>query len=151
VQKIKTQHQATSRYFEVTPRTKDLPTDITPEQLSKQFGIKHFVSDVIYDASHFLEANSDQLCDDIISVFHKSVCSFGFVSHLFGAELRLLNSKGVMPRGFKFRVAPTSHLDQNNSQPVSTLTQDFHNRLDNLLRTLVHARPHFVRCIKVYN
>lgn len=31
---------------------------------------------------------------------------------------------------------------------MSTLTQDFHTRLDNLLRTLVHARPHFVRCIR---
>lgn len=31
---------------------------------------------------------------------------------------------------------------------MSTLTQDFHTRLDNLLRSLVHARPHFVRCIK---
>lgn len=32
--------------------------------------------------------------------------------------------------------------------PASTLTQDFHTRLDNLLRTLVHARPHFVRCLR---
>lgn len=31
---------------------------------------------------------------------------------------------------------------------MSTLTQDFHTRLDNLLRTLVHARPHFVRCLR---
>ena len=31
---------------------------------------------------------------------------------------------------------------------MSTLTQDFHTRLDNLLRTLVHAKPHFVRCIR---
>jgi len=36
----------------------------------------------------------------------------------------------------------------NGNEPVSTLTQDFHTRLDNLLRSLVHARPHFVRCIK---
>lgn len=36
----------------------------------------------------------------------------------------------------------------NGDEPVSTLTQDFHTRLDNLLRTLVHARPHFVRCIR---
>ena len=35
----------------------------------------------------------------------------------------------------------------NGDEPVSTLTQDFHTRLDNLLRTLVHAKPHFVRCI----
>jgi len=39
----------------------------------------------------------------------------------------------------------------NGDQPVSTLTQDFHTRLDNLLRTLVHARPHFIRCIKINN
>lgn len=36
----------------------------------------------------------------------------------------------------------------NGDEPVSTLTQDFHTRLDNLLRSLVHAKPHFVRCIK---
>lgn len=36
----------------------------------------------------------------------------------------------------------------NGDEPVSTLTQDFHTRLDNLLRTLVHARPHFVRCLR---
>jgi dachs protein len=37
---------------------------------------------------------------------------------------------------------------QNGDEPVSTLTQDFHTRLDNLLRTLVHAKPHFVRCVR---
>lgn len=36
----------------------------------------------------------------------------------------------------------------NGDEPISTLTQDFHTRLDNLLRTLVHARPYFVRCIR---
>ena len=36
----------------------------------------------------------------------------------------------------------------NGDEPISTLTQDFHTRLDNLLRTLVHARPHFVRCVR---
>lgn len=39
----------------------------------------------------------------------------------------------------------------NGDEPVSTLTQDFHTRLDNLLRSLVHAKPHFVRCIKANN
>ncbi|CAG0900551.1 unnamed protein product, partial [Darwinula stevensoni] len=37
---------------------------------------------------------------------------------------------------------------QNGDEPVSTLTQDFHTRLDNLLRTLVHAKPHFIRCVR---
>lgn len=39
----------------------------------------------------------------------------------------------------------------NGDDPVSTLTQDFHTRLDNLLRTLVHAKPHFIRCVRANN
>ena len=61
----------------------------------------------------------------------------------------------TLPRGASFRISPTSSSPQhintetllNGDEPVSTLTQDFHTRLDNLLRTLVHAKPHFVRCI----
>ena len=45
------------------------------------------------------------------------------------------------------RLAPRQLLN-GSDEPVSTLTQDFHTRLDNLLRTLVHAKPHFVRCIR---
>jgi len=48
-----------------------------------------------------------------------------------------------------FRITPTSHSELlNGDEPVSTLTQDFHFRLDNLLRTLVHAKPHFIRCVR---
>lgn len=144
VDKIKSQHRTNGRYFGVESKSNFVSNDV-----NVCFGIKHFVSNIVYNTTDFLESNSDKLCDDIISVFHKSQCSFGFASHLFGSELRILNSKGIMPRGVKFRVAPTSHLDQSCIEPVSTLTQDFHTRLDNLLRTLVHARPHFIRCIKV--
>ncbi|EDW89595.1 uncharacterized protein LOC6528851 [Drosophila yakuba] len=53
------------------------------------------------------------------------------------------------PKTLEFRISPTSHSDLlNGDEPASTLTQDFHTRLDNLLRTLVHARLHFVRCIR---
>ena len=82
----------------------------------------------------------------------------GFVSHLFGNELKSLTNGPngeTLPRGASFRISPTSSSPQhintetllNGDEPVSTLTQDFHTRLDNLLRTLVHAKPHFVRCI----
>lgn len=144
---IRSHHHANLRYVEVANRVKP---NLIGERLNRCFGIKHFVSDVVYDTSDFLEANSDRLCDDIVAVFHKSNCSFGFASHLFGAELRMLNNKAQgQPRGIKFRVAPTVNLDAETLEPVTTFTQDFHTRLDNLLRTLVHARPHFVRCIKV--
>jgi len=55
----------------------------------------------------------------------------------------------MAPRGVRFRISPTSHTDLlNGDDPISTLTQDFHTRLDNLLRTLVHAKPHFIRCVR---
>jgi len=149
VQKIKAQHKANSRYFDVNPNKDKSSTDQS-QQMSRLFGIRHFAGNVVYDTSNFLESNSDRLSDDVVAIFHKSSCTFGFVSHLFGVEIRILYNKETVPRGLTFRIAPTAHMDlQNGSEPVSTLTQDFHTRLDNLLRTLVHARPHFIRCIKV--
>ncbi|VVC29843.1 Hypothetical protein CINCED_3A016888 [Cinara cedri] len=137
LRKVKSQHRNNPRLFE----TKSVD--------QRSFGIQHFSGRVIYDASDFLETNKDVVPDDLVSVFHKQSCSFGFATHLFGSELKALYSIETVPRGIKFRISPTSHSDLlNGNEPVSTLTQDFHTRLDNLLRSLVHARPHFVRCIK---
>ncbi|XP_022237040.1 unconventional myosin-Vb-like [Limulus polyphemus] len=140
IQKVKNQHKASSRFFE--PQLSDC----------RIFGVQHFAGNVFYDTSNFLETNRDVVPDDVVSVFHKTSCSFGFAIHLFGSELKALYSEETVPRGVSFRISPTSHTDlQNGNEPVSTLTQDFHTRLDNLLRTLVHAKPHFIRCIKSNN
>ena len=112
-----------------------------------------FLGPVVYDTSQFLETNRDVIPDDLISVFSKENCQFGFASHLFSNELRSL-ANSSKPRGACFRISPSSNTNSNSDtllngdEPVSTLTQDFHTRLDNLLRTLVHAKPHFVRCLK---
>lgn len=137
VSKMKIQHKHNSRLFD-------------PKSLeSRLFGIQHFAGRVIYDASDFLDTNKDVVPDDLVAVFYKHNCNFGFATHLFGSELKALYSIENVPRGVSFRISPTSHTDLlNGDEPVSTLTQDFHTRLDNLLRTLVHARPHFVRCIR---
>uniref|UniRef100_A0A1Y1LI47 Myosin motor domain-containing protein n=3 Tax=Photinus pyralis TaxID=7054 RepID=A0A1Y1LI47_PHOPY len=137
VSKMKIQHKHNSRLFD-------------PKSLeSRLFGIQHFAGRVIYDASGFLDTNKDVVPDDLVAVFYKHNCNFGFATHLFGSELKALYSIENVPRGISFRISPTSHTDLlNGDEPVSTLTQDFHTRLDNLLRTLVHARPHFVRCIR---
>lgn len=71
------------------------------------------------------------------------------MTHLFGTEIKALYAEETVPRGITFRISPTSYSELlNGDEPVSTLTQDFHTRLDNLLRTLVHAKPHFVRCVR---
>lgn len=137
VAKMRVQHKHNSRLFD--------PKPLEP----RMFGIQHFAGRVLYDASDFLDTNRDVIPDDLVAVFYKHSCNFGFATHLFGSELKALYSLENVPRGVSFRISPTSHTDLlNGDEPVSTLTQDFHTRLDNLLRTLVHARPHFVRCIR---
>jgi dachs protein len=139
VTKIKLQHHNSPR-LELKNSETHNPTT---------FIIKHFAGNVEYDTTDFLETNRDIIPDDLVSVFYKHTCNFGFATHLFGSELKALYASGPVPRGLSFRIAPTSQTDLlNGDEPVSTLTQDFHTRLDNLLRTLVHARPHFVRCIR---
>uniref|UniRef100_A0A0A9W116 Unconventional myosin-Va n=1 Tax=Lygus hesperus TaxID=30085 RepID=A0A0A9W116_LYGHE len=137
INKIKAQHRNNARLFE--------PKPLEP----RTFGVQHFAGRVVYDATHFLDTNRDVVPDDLVAVFHRQHCNFGFATHLFGSELKALYASETVPRGVSFRISPTSHSDLlNGDEPVSTLTQDFHTRLDNLLRTLVHARPHFVRCIR---
>ena len=151
VQKVKVQHKDNKKLFE--PKHCDL---------NRTFGIHHYAGQVVYDTSDFLDTNRDVIADDLICIFAREHCQFGFATHLFGNEIKALHATNVAsgfggsppsPRGASFRISPTStsHPDHqllNGDEPVSTLTQDFHTRLDNLLRTLVHAKPHFVRCIR---
>ncbi|XP_055919443.1 unconventional myosin-Ia isoform X2 [Eupeodes corollae] len=139
VAKIKVQHRNSTR----------LETKHAEPHDPRLFTIRHFAGKVEYDATEFLDTNRDVVPDDLVAVFYKHSCNFGFATHLFGSELKALYALQSVPRGLSFRISPTSHTDLlNGDEPVSTLTQDFHTRLDNLLRTLVHARPHFVRCIR---
>ncbi|XP_017060611.2 unconventional myosin-IXb isoform X2 [Drosophila ficusphila] len=140
VAKLKVQHRCSTR-LETKPTAE--PHD------PRMFLIRHFAGRVEYDTTDFLDTNRDVVPDDLVAVFYKHTCNFGFATHLFGSELKALYAQQQAPRGLSFRISPTSHSDLlNGDEPVSTLTQDFHTRLDNLLRTLVHARPHFVRCIR---
>ncbi|CAH2091548.1 unnamed protein product [Euphydryas editha] len=124
----------------------------------RRFAVRHYAGEVTYDASDFLDANRDAVPDELLAAFDTRTCEFGFATHLFGAELKALAAAGG-PAGAQFRASPTAGgaavaagalgaAPPAPAAPASTLTQDFHTRLDNLLRTLVHARPHFVRCLR---
>lgn len=67
------------------------------------FGIQHFAGRVIYDAGDFLDTNKDVVPDDLVAVFYKQTCNFGFATHLFGSELKALYSVENVPRGVSFR------------------------------------------------
>ena len=90
----------------------------------------------------FTDTNRDVIPDDLVSVFHRDTCNFGFATHLFGNEIKILlqtrqqqagsGSGSGLARGVSFRISPTSHPEMlNGEEPVSTLTQDFHTRCVN--------------------
>ena len=60
----------------------------------------------MYDTSQFLCTNRDVIPDDLITVFGKENCQFGFASHLFATELR--NLQNNYPRGACFRISPAA-------------------------------------------
>lgn len=97
VAKIKAQHRSNSRYFDVQPAVNGSAAGAavaqysnTPSAESRLFGIRHFAGNVVYDAANFLRANRDTVSDDVVAVFHKTSCTFGFATHLFGMQVRRL-------------------------------------------------------------
>lgn len=160
VSRIKLQHQSHPRYFDVDQvrmyqdgnNNSTIGTNSISTNERCFFGIKHFAGNVVYDASHFINVNKDVIPDDVVAIFHKSCCTFAFVTHLFAMQFKTHFSTDLNPTGVLFRISPTHSIITQSAgahqYPPTTLTQDFHTRLDNLLRTLVSARPHFVRCLK---
>ena len=105
IQKIKVQHKDNKKLF--SPNHCDL---------SRTFGIHHYAGSVIYDSGQFLDTNKDTIPDDLICVFAKENCNFGFASHLFGNEIRSLgNGECHQPRGATFRISPTSTSHANGT------------------------------------
>lgn len=72
--------------------------------------IKRFVL-ISYLLFYPKDTNKDVVPDDLVAVFYKHTCSFGFATHLFGSELKALYASDTVPRGVSFRISPTSHTD----------------------------------------
>lgn len=139
VERVRSCHSSNSRLRDLAPAGDPL-----------QFAVHHYAGTVTYSGEHFIERNRDVISDDIVCVFDKLSCQFGFASHLFSAELRAFAGVSAerKPRGVSVRISPTAQSDLlSGDEPATSLTQDFHARLHNLLRTLVHAKPHFIRCV----
>uniref|UniRef100_A0A4W4H1U9 Myosin VIIBb n=1 Tax=Electrophorus electricus TaxID=8005 RepID=A0A4W4H1U9_ELEEL len=87
------------------------------------FGIRHFAGAVHYDCNGFLEKNRDALSLDIITLIQKS--SSKLLRQIFEVELRACMAK---------------HL--------STLSSQFRQSLDSLMKALSLCQPFFIRCFK---
>jgi hypothetical protein len=60
-----------------------------------------------YTLKNVTDTNRDVIPDDLVSIFHKATCGFGFATHLFGTELKALYAEEPVPRGISFRDVAT--------------------------------------------
>uniref|UniRef100_A0A6Q2ZDT3 Uncharacterized protein n=1 Tax=Esox lucius TaxID=8010 RepID=A0A6Q2ZDT3_ESOLU len=95
-----------------------------------QFGIQHFAGVVHYDSKGFLEKNRDALSSDIIQLVE--VSSNKLLKQAFQNELFSNNSMTTA----------------DTKKRVPTLSGQFRQSLDALMKTLTVCQPYFIRCIK---
>uniref|UniRef100_A0A8K9UTT7 Myosin VIIBa n=1 Tax=Oncorhynchus mykiss TaxID=8022 RepID=A0A8K9UTT7_ONCMY len=96
-----------------------------------QFGIQHFAGVVHYDSKGFLEKNRDALSTDLIQLVEKS--SNKMLKQAFQNEL---SSNGEI------------QLTVDAKKRAPTLSGQFRQSLDALMKTLTACQPYFIRCIK---
>ncbi|XP_030630586.1 unconventional myosin-VIIa [Chanos chanos] len=111
-----------------------------------QFGIQHFAGEVYYDPKGFLEKNRDTLSTDIIKLIERS--SNKLLREIFESEL---NSKTAMaPSNRRIIMTPTNSLKQTNDsrRHLSTLSNQFRQSLESLMKALNICQPFFIRCFK---
>uniref|UniRef100_A0A8C7NEA1 Myosin VIIBa n=1 Tax=Oncorhynchus mykiss TaxID=8022 RepID=A0A8C7NEA1_ONCMY len=104
-----------------------------------QFGIQHFAGVVHYDSKGFLEKNRDALSTDLIQLVEKS--SNKMLKQAFQNEL---SSNGeIASANPKMTITP-----KNSLRRAPTLSGQFRQSLDALMKTLTACQPYFIRCIK---
>uniref|UniRef100_A0A8C8J192 Myosin VIIBb n=1 Tax=Oncorhynchus tshawytscha TaxID=74940 RepID=A0A8C8J192_ONCTS len=90
-----------------------------------EFGIRHFAGVVYYDSRGFLEKNRDTLSSDIIKLIDTTTNKL--LRQIFETQLSA-NTDG--------------------RKQVSTLSGQFRQSLDSLMKALSICQPHFIRCFK---
>uniref|UniRef100_A0A3Q2Y1Q6 Unconventional myosin-VIIa-like n=1 Tax=Hippocampus comes TaxID=109280 RepID=A0A3Q2Y1Q6_HIPCM len=114
-----------------------------------QFGVSHFAGAVYYD-SKFLEKNRDALSLDFIQLVETS--SNKLLKMVFHNEISTTTNNSTKSAANPKMVinTPKNTLRQANDgkKRVPTLTGQFRQSLDSLMKTLTACQPYFIRCIK---
>ncbi|XP_016348660.1 unconventional myosin-VIIa-like [Sinocyclocheilus anshuiensis] len=112
-----------------------------------QFGVKHFAGTVYYDCEGFLEKNRDSLSVDIMELVQKS--SNKLLKQIFEKETNK-NSVKNNNKINKILMTPKNSLRQVNDsrRQISTLSGQFRQSLDSLMKALSLCQPFFIRCFK---
>ncbi|XP_031437003.1 unconventional myosin-VIIb isoform X2 [Clupea harengus] len=109
------------------------------------FGIKHFAGEVYYNSTGFLEKNRDALSSNLIGLVQKSGSKI--LKQIFEKEL---NTNTMKQNNSKVIITPKSSLRQLNEsrRGTTTLSSQYRQSLDSLMKALAICQPHFIRCFK---
>ncbi|XP_051274407.1 unconventional myosin-VIIa-like isoform X3 [Dicentrarchus labrax] len=113
------------------------------------FGICHYAGVVHYDSKGFLEKNRDAVSSDIIKMV--DVSTNKLLRGIFETEL---STNGVkISNNKKVVITPKSSLraQTDNRKQVVTLSGQFRQSLDSLMKALSACHPFFIRCFKPNN
>ncbi|KAM9385653.1 unconventional myosin-VIIb [Pholidichthys leucotaenia] len=114
------------------------------------FGIRHFAGDVFYDSQGFLEKNRDTLSTDLIQLVETSASKL--LKQVFMNDLSPSPGSVKGSSKSKMIIMTTSknvlRQTNDNKKRVPTLTGQFRQSLDSLMKTLTACQPYFIRCIK---
>ncbi|XP_039985647.1 unconventional myosin-VIIa isoform X1 [Xiphias gladius] len=111
-----------------------------------QFGIQHFAGVVYYDSKGFLEKNRDALSSDLIQLVETSTSKL--LRLVFQNELPSSAIKGSSNPRLTITIPKNSRQTADSKKHVPTLTGQFRQSLDSLMKTLTACQPYFIRCIK---
>ncbi|KAG7527129.1 unconventional myosin-VIIa-like [Solea senegalensis] len=110
------------------------------------FGIQHFAGVVYYDSKGFLEKNRDVVSYDLIKTVQLSTNKLLhqiFETELSTSEVKMSNNKKVI-------LTPKSSLraKMDKRKQAPTLSGQFRQSLDSLMKALSACQPAFIRCFK---
>ncbi|XP_059200423.1 unconventional myosin-VIIb-like [Centropristis striata] len=112
------------------------------------FGIRHFAGVVHYDSKGFLEKNRDAVSFDIIKMVEMTTNKLFrqiFESELSTNGVKVGNNKKVI-------MTPKNSIRaQTDNRKVATLSGQFRQSLDSLMKALSACQPFFIRCFKPNN
>uniref|UniRef100_A0A672ZFW3 Myosin VIIBb n=1 Tax=Sphaeramia orbicularis TaxID=375764 RepID=A0A672ZFW3_9TELE len=111
------------------------------------FGICHFAGVVYYDSKGFLEKNRDAVSFDLIRLIDTSTNKLFhqiFESDLSNNAMKITNNKKVI-------MTPKNSVRPDNRKQMPTLSGQFRQSLDSLMKALSACQPYFIRCFKPNN
>ncbi|KAJ3595721.1 hypothetical protein NHX12_005024 [Muraenolepis orangiensis] len=113
-----------------------------------RFGVQHFAGVVYYDSNGFLEKNRDAISSDIVKMI--STSKNKLLHEIFQSEL----STGVRkPTNSRVTITPknTMRTVSDSRKQMPTLSSQFRQSLDSLMKALALCQPFFIRCFKPNN